>query len=319
MKRLMKAGARAILDICWRIRVKTSLVSCSLCGSRRLSAKEAYARLFIVCRECGGIQAREIPQFIQLIGMGTEGSWGGALQGGEREHFLAHLLKSLIGAETFLLYGSGATRAPIVLKHEDFAVKALDVSNSAVQFLNEASGATIAFTHKTAPQGMNFDVVIACEVFEHFNDPKRWFGFINGFLRGDGIICGSTDFCPGGDIYEGDGRPGYMSLLGHTFYWSQQSMEWLASRFGMKFISFEMQCPGSIYPDSRFGILFPNKRIFFFTRSEDAYRKLTELRSRLPVLPLDTRDYWDRMGFGDVGNIVSGKLTRKPASVEVKS
>ena len=118
---------------------------------------------------------------------------------------------------------------------------------------------------------------------------------------------GFTDFCNGQSIYEGVDRPGYMSSLGHTFYWSDKSMRWLADKYNYHFLSFEMQCPGSLYPDPQFGLLFPNKRIFFLTRDAAKFEKLENLKLRSPVLPLDTREYWEEHGYGDIKKLASAE------------
>ena len=304
MRKLSRNVVLYILDKFWRIRVGTGLVACNLCGSHALSKSEAYGRLFLTCGECGGIQAREIPESVQLLGMGIHGSWGGALQGGEREHFLVHFTRSMLGAKTFLLYGSGATRAPLVLKHESISAVALDVSSSAVGYLNSTCGSEIAYTPKSIPKGIKFDVVIACEVFEHFNNPRRWFSFIADMVRDGGVLCGTTDFFNGISIAESGSYPGYMSFRGHTFYWSEKSMGWLARSVGLNFVSFEMESPGSIYPDAVYGVLFPNKRVFFLTRDDTVHQSLCRFKEEHPVLPLDARSYWEKLGYGDVERLI---------------
>ena len=51
-------------------------------------------------------------------------------------------------------------------------------------------------------------------------------------------------------------------------------------------IEFEMECPGSVTPDEKYGQLWPNKRVFFFCEDTDDRVKLMRMKKNQPILPI---------------------------------
>jgi len=223
--------------------------------------------------------------------MGLVGSWGGVNAGGEREDYLVRMLQSGLAKSTFLLYGVGSNRSFPVLRSEGCDVYGCDISPSVIEYRENKYGSEYFFhTDKLAKYKNKFDVVVACEVFEHFHNPKRWIELIIQSLKEDGVLCGTTNFYPGGDIEDGQ-KVGYMSLNGHVAYWSERSMSRLFGNYGMELVSFEMICPGSVKPDLTFHDLYPNKRVFFASADVKTIKFLKELNEKSPILPLDTSAY----------------------------
>ncbi len=220
------------------------------------------------------------------------GSWGGPESGGEREDFLVRMLKNDLDKQTFLLYGVGSTLSFPVLKSEGFDVYGCDLSNSVVQYRQMEFGKESFFYPRVLKQKKSiFDVIVACEVFEHFYNPKKYIERILNCLKENGILCGCTNFYPGhGDIEDGQ-KGGYMSFLGHVAYWSKSSMSELIDPYGMKLVVFEMVCPGSVKREPVYNDLCPNKRVFFITADKESLDYLSSLKKQSPVLPIDISDY----------------------------
>lgn len=276
-------------DVLWRARALLAAPGCGLCGSR-CRRRSAYNRVFLECSSCGFIFTGDYPEFVAMLGMGMVGSWGGVSKGGEREDFLVRLLHAEFGVRRFLLFGVGATLAFPQLVSEGFDVYGADVSKEVIELRQKEFGHR--FFHADHLDAFNgyFDAIIACEVFEHFHRPLFWTNRLIASLGSDGIICGTTNFYPGGPI-EDSQKVGYMSIRGHVAYWSESSLNRAFREGGMGVVLFEMVCPGSIKPDQKFGDLFPNKRVFFLTRNQVMLQRFRSLKERQPVLPLDTSDY----------------------------
>ena len=86
---------------------------------------------------------------------------------------------------------------------------------------------------------------------------------------------------------EDSNNPGYMSHRCHTAYWGHKSMAYMASIYGLSLSEFEMQRPGSVIPDQKYGQLFPNKRVFFIYDRERHGDYFDNLKNCSPILPID--------------------------------
>ena len=264
--------------------------NCRLCSGTTVR-KVGYGRYFLECRSCGFIFAGDFPESVAQIGAGMSGSWGDADTGGEREDFLVRFIHKDLEKQSFLLYGVGSTLAFPVLISERFDVYGCDVSESVIEYRQKKYGID-RFFHANKLESIHnkYDVVVACEVIEHLNYPQKAFSTILNCMKLNGILCGTTNFHPGGDIEDGQ-KVGYMSFRNHVAYWSEKSMTKLLGNFGMNLITFEMVCPGSVKPDLKYNDLFPNKRVFFASADEDVISFLIELKSKNPILPIDLSDY----------------------------
>ena len=274
----------------WYFSTNYLKVPCRVCGGKTFK-EMAYNRIFVKCSSCNFIFSGDFPEFTANIGMGMSGSWGGAEKGGEREDYLVRMLANDYGKKTFLLYGVGSTLAFPVLLQEGFDVYGCDVSEDVIRYRQSQFGKERFFHARELQTKIDrFDAIVACEVFEHFCNPKKWITRIVHSLRKDGIICGTTNFYLGKGI-EDTNSIGYMGLAGHVAYWSEQSMEKMFNAFNMALVAFEMICPGSIKPDPKYNLLFPNKRVFFLSSNSESMDKLKVLKMVVPVLPIDTSDY----------------------------
>jgi SAM-dependent methyltransferase len=188
-----------------------------------------------------------------------------------------------------LIYGAGTTLVFRVLLNEGFDVTGSDISHEVVRFREQEFG-TDRFIHATELERDHraYDIITACEVFEHFHDPRRWIGALVRNLAPQGVLCGSTNFSENGRIQD---ESGYMGLHGHVAYWSRESPSTALHPFGLELELFELVCPGSVKRDLMHGKLWPEKRLFFASRDKDLMAWLRDVKSSTPVLPCDTTDY----------------------------
>lgn len=273
----------------WTIGAPVVRPLCPVCrGNTR--PRLGYRRLFLQCGRCEFLFCHDTPEFMALEGMGMFGSWGGPQRGGEREDFLTRMLSREFGAQTFLLFGVGSALAFSVLLDEGFDVYGADVSEDVVNYRTAQAGSRFFRAQDLRAVSSAYDAVIACEVLEHLHSPHRWLGHLLRSLRPGGILCGTTNFYPGGPIEDGQ-KIGYMSMLGHVAYWSGSSLSEALREYGMQLVFFEMISPGSVKPDRTFGDLFPNKRVFFASSDVRKIEILRNQQAREPILPLDMSDY----------------------------
>jgi SAM-dependent methyltransferase len=240
------------------------------------------------CRNCGFIFTNDHPSFLANRGMGMRGSWSGPGGGGYREYYLVQFLKEKLGKKSFLLYGTGNTDTLTKLRFEGVDAIGCDISKQVCNRRVEEFGSESFFLPKDLIQSRKngYDAIVAVEVVEHFTNPKRSFELLVNCLKDDGVICGTTNFYPGGPL-EDRNEPGYMSLMGHVAYWSHKSMSTLAKIYGLEVVEFEMVRPGSVLPDMKFGQLFPNKRVFFVFHPEIHGEFFEALKVSMPILPID--------------------------------
>ncbi|WP_319435015.1 class I SAM-dependent methyltransferase [Mycobacterium sp. RTGN5] len=224
--------------------------------------------------------------------MGLTGSWGGVERGGERDDFMVRLVNDLgKPRRKVLIFGAGTTLVFRVLHDDGFDVEGVDVSPDVVNYRSAEFPGQFAYADDLEHRSGAFDIITACEVFEHFHDPNRWLATLAQNLAPDGVLCGSTNFYPGSGPIEDNQTVGYMSLDGHVAYWSESALAKCCGRFDLEVVIFELECPGSVKPDAMWGSLFPNKRLFFASRDETVIKALNALKASTPILPCDTSDY----------------------------
>ena len=121
------------------------------------------------------------------------------------------------------------------------------------------------FINITEGTDQRFDLIIACEVVEHFTDPKTEFPRLFDLLTPEGLLVCSTN------IYDG-GHPNLHSYLyrrGHVSYYSPRSIGVIAKQSNMQF-DFRMPKFG---PPQAFG---KRKRYILFSHSLKNLRKAAE-------------------------------------------
>lgn len=254
---------------------------CRVCNDVTHPFQEAYGKFWYHCPNCDFLQSEVSRSLLSTLNKGQGlGAGTGVGGGGYREYWISKLLHKELGLSRILLYGTGNTPTFQKLHEEGVDVWGCDISADLVADRKERYRERF-FDAREFPQ-VRFDVIIAVEVLEHLLTPMKIFKLFSEHLTLDGMVAGTTDFYEGGDISEHD----YVKSPLHISYWSKQSLQTAASSIG-RFVSlFKLECPGSVYPDEKFGLLWPRKRVFFLYSEKftDYFRNLAE---RYQILPID--------------------------------
>ncbi len=254
--------------------------SCKLCESKKTDYIHGYGKQFTICSDCNFIYNNNPDTQKIKKGLGMTAGEGG----GYREYYLSKMLLTDLNFKNFLLYGTGNSPTFEKLLKENINVNGCDISRNVVDIKSEKFGKNKFYLPEEIPVEKKYDAVIAVEVFEHFLDPVDSMSFLVSHLSEKGIICGTTEFYQGGPI-EDENK--YMNAKSHVAYWSLRSMLYLAGQFNMAIEEFEMIRPGSVLPDEKFGLLWPNKRVFFIFNPKFHKDYFEKLKKKSQILPID--------------------------------
>jgi len=120
------------------------------------------------------------------------------------------------------------------------------------------------FVDVSAPATERFDVVVVCEVIEHFLDPRADFEKLIGYVADDGVLICSTNINDGSPLE----RVRYIFAQGHVSYHSPQALRHIAKANGMK-VDFRV-------PLTATGKVGPRKRYVIFARSADVMESVSD-------------------------------------------
>ena len=276
---------KLFFEIFWRIQVYYFKPNCDICFNKKYKIRNVYNRLFIECNICNLVVCRDLPYFIQNIGMGKYGMKDDIPAGGFFDHYLSNFARKYFNSEKIVIFGAGVTLAPIQLNLLKIKVYICDVSRQTRNFWKNKGFKVFNSLD------FNADAVIACEVIEHFNKPRLQITNLLESVGKMGVICGTSDFYNGSDIYEEGNKIGYMSMKGHNAYWNQKSLSYLLDEKGYELITFQVICPGKGVKSSEDEEFHPNKTIFFITKNKRILDILNEEKMKNSVLPFDERFY----------------------------
>lgn len=258
---------------------------CRVCQARSDSFDISFGKLWFRCRECGFLQAQLSGTLYDGLGQGeglTAGTGVGG--GGYREYFLSKLLHDELALPSILLYGTGNTPTFSRLLGEGLDVYGCDVSRDLIDVRKQTYGDSRFFHADELPEDVQFDVIVAVEVLEHFPAPLRALRLLKRHCTVRGVLTGTTDFYDGSPISD---HP-YLKPLLHVAYWSETSLRTAGDLIGLPHLQlFELVCPGSVKPDEKFGALWPRKRVFFMYSSQEYDKYFSKLRKGHPILPID--------------------------------
>ena len=108
-----------------------------------------------------------------------------------------------------------------------------------------------------------FDLVIACEVVEHFLDPVTEFGRLLDLLTPEGLLICSTNIRDGGNV----AKQSYLYRRGHVSYYAPRTIARIARRHGALF---DFRVPEMAVTEGG-----PRKRYVIFSRSRDVMERVT--------------------------------------------
>ena len=121
------------------------------------------------------------------------------------------------------------------------------------------------FINITKGTDQRFDLIVACEVVEHFTDPTTEFPRLFDLLTPKGLLVCSTNIYDGGHPK----RHSYLYLRGHVSYYGPRSIGVIAKQSDMQF-DFRMLKFG---PPQGFG---ERKRYILFSHSLTNIRRAAE-------------------------------------------
>jgi SAM-dependent methyltransferase len=120
-----------------------------------------------------------------------------------------------------------------------------------------------------------FDLIIACEVVEHFPDPMTEFPRLFNLLAKDGLLICSTNIYDGKDL----SKQRYLFLRGHVSYYGPRAIAEIARQSRILF-DFRM-------PSVALGPAGLRKRYVFFTHSLANLQKTAVYFGRVPYAPAE--------------------------------
>ncbi len=123
-----------------------------------------------------------------------------------------------------------------------------------------------------------FDLIIACEVVEHFLDPAAEFPRLFDLLSKRGLLVCSTNIYDGGDLE----RQNYLYIPGHTSYYSPRTIARIARYNGMYF---DFRLPTIATAEAG-----PRKRYVFLTRSVGRLQDIAQYFGSHPYAPAEAPD-----------------------------
>lgn len=208
---------------------------CIICNSEKTSIeyiKQASSDIgfnFIFCNSCGfvnnpdNIHIYETKRFTEGSIPGNKKRVGDGCTPG-REYRMAETAIKILNSKTkkdILIFGAGLSKDHELIKENNIGnkIKITDLENfqQADNFIKMCSD-------------NKFDIIIASEVIEHFENPK--IDFINLFnkMRKNGIIIASTNIHDGSNI----SRLVYPFSPGHVSYYSGKSLIKISKKYGIK-------------------------------------------------------------------------------------
>jgi SAM-dependent methyltransferase len=149
-------------------------------------------------------------------------------------------------------------------------------------------GVDTDFINITEGTDRRFDLIIACEVVEHFPDPATEFPRLFDLLTKDGLLVCSTNIYNGGDL----AKHRYLYSPGHVSYYSPRAIRTIAEKSRMLF-DFRLPAIATL-PASAPGTPGPRKRYVLFTRSAKNLHNVAEYFGGHPYAPSEeVRDLED--------------------------
>ncbi len=213
-----------------------------------------------VCAACGFVgnpeNLREYSEFSTLTQFKMKPRVGTADRQG-REFHMAKMGLDILGTTgvDVLVYGAGRSLDNL---HISALPQVRSVAIADVMHLRDDAD----FVDSAAPVTRRFGLVIACEVVEHFLEPRVDLAKLLDYVEPDGLLVCSTNIYDGGKL----ARQAYIFTPGHTAYYTPRALGVIAHQNGFS-VDFRV-------PEVATGSPGPRKRYVLFTRS-DAVRAAT--------------------------------------------
>ncbi|MEV7398373.1 methyltransferase domain-containing protein [Aeromicrobium sp. NPDC092404] len=248
---------------------------CLVCGSRRSRTqvvdRKRRSYEIRICQRCLYVSNftntvdytafESVDSFRLSPRVGTEEHQG-------REFHMAEMGAEILGRQglTVMVFGAGRSldyrhiaKLPAVERVVMSDVVDLGID---ADFINIANGTS-----------ERFDLIIACEVVEHFTDPRTEFPRLFKLLTKNGLLVCSTNIYDGRNVK----NHRYLYSRGHTSYYSPKAIGVIARRSRMRH-DFRV-------PEIATGSAGPRKRYVLFTRSRANSRRIVEYFGRHAYAP----------------------------------
>lgn len=233
---------------------------CRVCGSPRVSTREVSNPSFsakqlkvVVCQRCGHVGLPEntfdFKQVTAATQVGTAQRTGTADVPG-REFKMASMATDILRRDNLrvLVYGPGLSLDYLHIRKLPRVARVTIGDLMRVQ-----SDADFVDTSQRATQ--KFDIVIACEVIEHFEYPRAEFSGLLSYVAPNGLLVCSTNINDGGSL----SRHKYIHYRGHASYYSPAALRSIARRNHV-LLDFRL-------PHAATGYAGPRKRYVLMSRS----------------------------------------------------
>jgi SAM-dependent methyltransferase len=138
------------------------------------------------------------------------------------------------------------------------------------------------FVEISQPAEERFDVVIACEVVEHFVDPQPEFAKLLTFVADDGIVVCSTNIRDALPLP----RVHYIFGRGHVSYYSPEALRAIARRLGAR-LDFR-------FPLAATGGAGERKRYVILSRSDEVMDRVSDYFGSHEYAPSEPLDAYRR-------------------------
>lgn len=241
---------------------------CYACGSKKVAWETvSHARLdktqsVLMCRRCEHIAApanvKDYSKFTSLTQLGNTPRVGSDEAPG-REYHMAKMAAEIMGRGelTVLICGPGRS------VDYRWIAKLKNVRKVAVADLMKLVD-DVEWVDLNSPVSERFDIVIACEVVEHFTDPPNDFAKTLSYVKDDGLVVCSTNINSGRDANNHD----YLFIKGHTSYYSPKALAHIARKNGV-YVDFRLPEVATTKAGG------PRKRYVLFTPSVDRQQEIS--------------------------------------------
>lgn len=250
-------------------------VPCLVCGSRRtrVTTVQRKRRAYDIraCDRCGYLS--NFDNTVDYSSFGSVQSFRLSPRVGTAEHQGREFHMGRMGVDILdrpgldvMVFGAGRS-----LDYQHLAkLPAVGrvVMSDVVELTGEAE-----FVNIVDGTDQRFDLIIACEVVEHFEDPRSEFARLFDLLATGGLLVCSTN------IYDGGGfaRHNYLYLRGHVSYYSRDAIVRLARANGLQV---DFRTPAIALAGAG-----PRKRYLLFTRSPEVLARADDYFADRPYAP----------------------------------
>lgn len=245
-------------------------IICDICGDTLVFYQLAFNKLWLQCTTCKIIRVAIPDQIKPLLMVGdSDGARGSNAVRNlhKRERYFIDMFREVVNINDILLYGIGWSPLFAELKSENLNVIGCDLNKRLIDFRNEEYN-EIVFYHPHELPDYKFDIITACEVFEHFINPLEDVTFLIHHLKNNGILCGCTNFWEYGNKLSDD--PYWEG--NHVVAWNELPMRRIADKHNLKIKFFESDHES-----------WKGKKFFVFYKTDKINKFLETIPYILPI------------------------------------